>query len=35
MEKKFIAPEMEVIRFETADIIVASGGSEDQNIGNE
>ena len=35
MEKKFTAPEMEVIRFEADDIIVASGGSEDQNIGIE
>jgi hypothetical protein len=26
MEKKFTPPEMEIIRFETEDIIVTSGG---------
>ena len=40
MEKKYIAPEMEIIKFLTEDIIVASGGSgeggsEDVDDGND
>lgn len=37
MEKKFVKPEIEVIRFSADDIIVASGGNGDdtQNIDGE